>query len=359
MENIYAVIPSLNPDEKLTAVVKDLFKEGFSNVLIVNDGSDSSYNHFYEEAENEGAAVIRHAVNLGKGRAMKTAFNYLLNEKGEDVLAVFADSDGQHKASDVKRMAELLKENPDKLIMGCREFGDKTIPFRSRFGNILTRNVFKILCGVSVSDTQTGLRGLSGRLMREFIATKGERFEFEMNMLIDTREKEIEILELPIETIYIEENKTSHFNPIKDSLKIYAVFGKFIFSSALSFLVDIGLFTRILWLLKGAFNSAASAMIYIASISARVVSSLVNYFMNKNTVFKQKSKGKASMARYYILCAVQILVSSALVSLICVPRFGVMLNETWAKLLVDAVLFVISFWIQREWVFKAKKKGDN
>lgn len=356
-ENIYAVIPSLNPDEKLPAVVRDLFKEGFKNVLIINDGSSGTYDKFYEEAVSLGASVIRHAVNLGKGRAMKTAFNYLLNKEGESVLAVFADSDGQHKASDVRRAAELLEQNPDKLIMGCREFKDKTIPLRSRFGNILTRNVFRLLCGVSVSDTQTGLRGLSGKLMKEFIGTKGERFEFEMNMLIDTREKDVEILEIPIETVYIEENKTSHFNPIKDSLKIYAVFGKFIFSSLLSFLIDIGLFSLILWLLKE--KPTAAAAICIASVSARIVSSLINYFMNRNAVFKQKSAGKASVLRYYILCAVQILLSSALVSLICVPRFGVMLNETWAKLLVDAVLFIISFWIQREWVFKNKKKGDR
>lgn len=357
MKKLYVAIPSLNPDGKLVSLVEGLVSAGFENILIINDGSAPSYDGFYQKAEELGAVVIRHAVNLGKGRAMKTAFNYLLNQNGEDALAVFADSDGQHTPKDILAAADLLKENPDKLVMGCRRFDDKKIPLRSRFGNIMTRNVFKILCGVSVSDTQTGLRGLSGSLMKKFIATKGERFEFEMNMLIDSREKEVEILETPIETIYIEENKTSHFNPIRDSLRIYSVFAKFIFSSLLSFLTDIGLFTLILWLVKGKVNPAAA--IYISSISARAVSSFLNYALNKTAVFKQKSKKSASLFRYYLLCGVQILVSSALVSFICRPTHEVFLNETWVKLLVDGVLFLISFWIQREWVFKTKKKEEK
>ncbi|MFZ2538052.1 MAG: bifunctional glycosyltransferase family 2/GtrA family protein [Oscillospiraceae bacterium] len=349
MINDFIVIPSFNPDNKLITLITELIANGQSKILIINDGSKKDCLHFFDKATTLGCDVIHHAVNLGKGRGLKTAYNYLLNEYGENVLAIFADSDGQHSITDIIAVKDKLIKNEDCLILGCRQFEDKSIPFRSRFGNKITRIVFNLLCGVKVMDTQTGLRALSGKTMKKFLPTKGERFEFEMNMLIESREKSITILEVPIKTIYIEENKTSHFNPLRDSLRIYAVFMKFLISSSLSFVVDILLFASLLKLFDNMLDK--SLAIFLATFGARVCSSLINYTINKNRVFNVTDKRIGTILRYYILCVIQLVCSGLLVSL-----FYTLLpmEESVIKIAVDFILFILSFQIQREWVFKKR-----
>ncbi|MEG0691967.1 MAG: bifunctional glycosyltransferase family 2/GtrA family protein [Oscillospiraceae bacterium] len=349
MKMHFIVIPAFNPDSKLITLVNELLQAKFSNILIINDGSKQDCHHFFDEAKSLGCIIIDHAINLGKGRALKSAYNYLLNEYGEDVLAIFADSDGQHSVTDIIALHNKLTEHEDALIMGCRQFDEKSIPFRSRFGNKVTRIVFHLLCGVNVSDTQTGLRALSGKTMKKFLSTKGERFEFEMNMLIEAKEKSVLIVEVPIKTIYIEKNKTSNFNPLKDSLRIYAVFAKFLISSSFSFIVDILLFAFLVNLFDTLLDKSLG--IILATLGARICSSLVNYTINKNSVFLITDKHIGTLIRYYMLCVVQLICSALLVAL-----FYALLpiEESVIKIIVDFILFVISFQIQREWVFKKR-----
>lgn len=352
---VFIVIPAYNPDRKLISLLKELFGRGEANVIVVNDGSDSDTLGLFTEAQEMGCIVLCHAVNLGKGRAIKTAFNYILTQqfKGEEIFAVFADADGQHLVDSILAVEEKLMKNKDSLVMGCRCFDDKTIPFRSRFGNKLTCVVFKLLCGVRVSDTQTGLRGLSGETMRKFLPSKGERFEFEMNMLIEAREKEVNIVEVPISTVYLDENKTSHFNPLKDSLRIYSVFLKFLLSSSLSFVVDLSLFTIFIQVFNISLDKTLS--IFPATIIARICSSLINYTINKRNVFNSNDKHNGIILRYYILCVVQLILSALLVAVIY-SLIG-FIPETAVKVIVDLVLFIISFQIQREWVFSKRKNA--
>ena len=349
---IAIIIPSLNPDEKLLTLLKDLNDAEFQNIILVNDGSSEKYTEKFEIAKQQyGCSVITHSVNLGKGRALKNAFNFVLTECPECIGAITVDSDGQHTIPDIISCAEALIENPNYLVMGCRDFSSENIPFRSRFGNKTTCRVLKLLCGIGVSDTQTGLRGLSCDLMKKAMTVKGERFEYEMNMLIDTKQWNIPIKEVPIQTIYIEENKTSHFNPLLDSIRIYSVFGKFIISSLLSFVVDIVLFTVIIAALKS-ITPVPSGYILIATIGARIFSACVNYLLNKNTVFKHKNAGKTAIIKYFILFTVQLLASATLVGFLF-RLTGI--HETVIKVIVDALLFLISFQIQREWVFRNRK----
>lgn len=346
---VAVVIPSLDPDEKMTTLIERLKEAGFEKILVVNDGSSSQYDCFYEGAQELGCTVLKHAVNWGKGRALKTAFNYFLNELPQYVGMVAVDSDGQHSVEDTIRCAQVLLEHPDALVLGCRDFKKENIPFRSRFGNVLTCKVLKALCGVGVSDSQTGLRGFSRQMMKQFMDTKGERFEFETNMLIETKEKDIPILEVPIETIYIENNATSHFNPLKDSLKIYAVFGKFLFASLSSFIIDILLFTFFVSLTKSYFSNS---YILVSTIGARIISSTFNFLINKNKVFQNKSGGFSTYIKYAVLCVGQMLLSAGGVFLF---HAYLRMGESIAKILVDSILFIISFQIQREWVFGKDK----
>lgn len=264
---------------------------------------------------------------------------------------VCVDSDGQHSVEDTINCARILSENQDSLVIGCRSFDDKSIPLRSRFGNKMTKIVLSFACGIKVSDTQTGLRGLPKNLMQKFLTTSGERYEYEMNMLIETKEKNIPIIEIPIKTIYINNNSSSHFNPIRDSMKIYRVFGKFFLVSMSSFLLDMLLFQICIFAFKNTVLGDGEKYIVLSTVLARVFSSIYNYMLNTKIVFKSKAFMGRSVIRYYTLAFAQMLCSS----------YGVVLlynilgwKEVGIKIIVDVSLFFISFLVQREWVFKNK-----
>lgn len=350
MQKSIVIIPSLNPDEKLIHLIKQLSTHPNLEIIIVDDGSTKQSSLVFDKVSDYACKVLTHPINLGKGQALKTAFKYILQNYSDDVTIVCADADGQHCIEDILQCLKVSIEHPNSLVMGCRKFDTKAIPFRSRFGNNLTRRIFKMLCGVKVSDTQTGLRAMSVSLMRQFITVKGDRFEYEMNMLIETGEQQIPIIEVPIKTIYIEENKTSHFNPLLDSLRIYRIFSKFILSSTISFLIDIFLFSFFIFI----FDKLDDVLnIFLSTVFSRLISSFANYTINRKTVFKTTNEHKFTLVKYYILCVIQLLSSAFLVN-VCFSF--IRLPEVIIKLAVDIVLFVISFQIQRGWVFKTIKK---
>lgn len=183
-ESIAIIIPALDPDERMVSLVGQLHDDGFSNIILVDDGSLIANRKYFKTCkETCHCKIIRHVVNFGKGIALKSAFNYILEQRPDIKGAVTVDCDGQHVLPDINTCAKLTYEHPDSLILGCRQFDDKEIPLRSRFGNKLTRQMIRLLCGIHVSDTQTGLRGLPTPLIREHFANvKGERFEYEMNI---------------------------------------------------------------------------------------------------------------------------------------------------------------------------------
>lgn len=352
-QKVAVIIPSLNPDDKLIQLLKALTVAGFSRLILVNDGSSEQYDAYFKQAEAEfSCTVLTHHVNQGKGRALKTAFNYLISQP-DCAGAVTVDSDGQHCLEDIIAVAKETLAHPDSLIMGCRDFSRKTgnIPARSRFGNVFTSRVLHLLCGISLSDTQTGLRGFSPITMRAFLSTKGERFEYEMNMILDAKEQHISLVEVPIQTVYIEENRSSHFNPLKDSLRIYAVFSKFILSSLMSCVIDLGLFTLfhylLDWVLPGALKDGMD--IILAAYTARFGSCLFNYFYNRSRVFHSHSQHRSAMVRYVILAVAQITVSAFTTKWL---HQWLKISATLLKMVVDLILFFIGFQIQRVWVFR-------
>ena len=354
-KNIAIVIPALNPDEKMVKTVKDIKQAGFENIILVDDGSEIKNRAWFRMCKEEcGAVVIRHVVNFGKGIALKSAYNHILEKCPDIEGAVSCDCDGQHLVKDIVECAKLTCENPDSLVLGCRQFDDKSIPFRSRFGNKFTRVTLMLLAGLKVGDTQTGLRGIPVKLLKEhFATTKGERFEYEMNQLLEARDYHIPIVQFPIETIYIEENKSSHFNPFRDSIRIYKVFIKFMLSSFSSFLIDI----LIYWLSGYIFRLfipteaviyGVSAMILARTVFSRLISSIYNFLINKTKVFKNSSSTPEVAVKYYVLVVIQLLLSALLVNY----AFLFIPYSTVRKVIVDTLLFVVSYVIQREWVFK-------
>lgn len=344
------IIPSYEPDEKMIALLEKLKQADMRDIILVDDGSEGEeYQKLFRQAQTEfSCIVLHHAVNLGKGRALKTAFNYCLNTYPDMLGVVTIDSDGQHKVEDMLACMKKLRENPQALVLGCRDFKTAGVPMRSSFGNILTSKVFKYLVGVEIADTQTGLRGISTAFMKRLMNVKGERFEFETNMLIETKEAGVPICEVKIETIYLEENKSSHFHPIRDSIQIYASFGKFLFSSLSSSVVDLSLFALFCGILRNQENQFLSYLV-LATILARVCSATYNFLINYKVVFKSEIDMKKAMARYFILAVIQMSLSAVLVNTIYPFMGGA---EIFVKIPVDVFLFLASFVIQREIVYK-------
>ena len=220
---IVPIIPSLDPDFKLEKLVDELIKNDFKKIIIVDDGSNDK-TIFKKLEKKKEVVLLTHDVNYGKGKALKTAFTYYQENLSDDYLGVVClDSDGQHKVSDTIKIGEtLIKE--DKFILGTRLFNTKETPLRNKTGNRITSTVFKMFYKVYLKDTQTGLRAIPNRLIPLHLNSKGERFEYEINALIDLVLAKEEIIEVDIETVYLENsNKHSHFNPFKDSYRIYKV----------------------------------------------------------------------------------------------------------------------------------------
>ena len=363
---IPVIIPSYEPDEKLITLLAALQEAGIRHVIVVDDGSGEQYASFFTRAAAfTNCEVLRHAVNLGKGRALKTAFNHCLltyggTSGGESTRkagsampgCVTADSDGQHTPADILACMRKLWENPESLILGCRDFDGPGVPARSSFGNKCTRQVFRYLLGLSVSDTQTGLRAVPAFFMEKLMEVKGERFEYETNMLIETKNLTITILEVPVKTIYIEENRTSHFNPIKDSLRIYLVFGKFLFSSLSSSVVDLLLFHLFCTLLHTQEGGLWGVpYIIISTVFARVISAVYNFLINYKVVFQSRERMAITAARYFLLAVCQMMCSALLVNGLYGLLGGV---EVAVKMPVDVFLFFVSFLFQREFVYRKR-----
>lgn len=333
------LIPAYKPDKRLIELTRELIVDNGLDVLLVDDGGQEAYAPIFDACRELGAEVAVHAVNMGKGRALKTGINAAMLKWPDMAGIVTADADGQHTPADILRLIDALHEHPDKLVLGSRTFTGE-VPVKSRWGNRITRLVYALASGIHVSDTQTGLRALPASSLPAMTRIDGERYEYEMNVLLKLRDLGLGVFEVPIETIYIDDNAGSHFNPVRDAIKIYMVIFKYLFSSILSFVIDYALY----WLCLGVFGFSA----LISYALARLVSSQVNYHLNKHTVFGGRG-GKGAMLRYYALCVTQGVLGAALVQVL--P--GILpLSAAVIKIPVDLLLFMLSYFIQRDYVFK-------
>lgn len=235
MEEFIIVIPSLNPDKKLIQLLESIRSTLKTiPILIVNDGSGAEYDSVFMQAATYQCAMIEHEVNRGKGAALKTAMHHILTHYPSINYMVTIDSDGQHTVTDMLDCMEEAADNPSALVLGTRLF-EEDVPFRSKFGNVVTRNVLKLTTGIELDDTQTGLRVIPRSFFPALLKLEGDRFEYETHMLVLTKEMNVPIVAHPIQTVYIDENASSHFKVVSDSIKIYSVFIKYMFSSIVSF----------------------------------------------------------------------------------------------------------------------------
>ncbi len=352
------IIPTLNPDAKLPALVNRLLEIApRREVILVNDGSGPAAAPIFAALRTlPNVTVLEHSRNLGKGRALKTAFRHYLDNFADGVGAVTADGDGQHAPEDVAAVAAALEAHPASLVVGVRDFSRPEVPARSRFGNRCTNRVLRCL-GLRLSDTQSGLRGIPAAFMRSLLEVPGERFEFETAMLLEAGRGAIPVVERPIATIYREQNRSSHFRPLIDSFRIYRLlwrrglrqFALFILSALLSAAIDMLLFALLFHsLLKG----LGIPRLLGATIIARICSAGFNYLFNRQGVFRGGGgwlPDRRSLSLYALLCVSLMLASYYGVRglLALLPGSRVVLLKAG----VDLTLFIASFAIQKYLVF--------
>lgn len=341
-DEMWILIPAYNPDSRLNALIDDLIMAGFKRVVIVNDGSRRELDEIFDKAKAQGATVLEHANNRGKGAALKTGVKYI-SSVDKTPRIITADSDGQHTPGDIMKIAECAKANPDALIIGSRD--KRLMPLRSLMGNSLTCFFFWLTTGLWVNDTQTGLRAIPANAVGLFSQIAGDRYEYEMNMLIMSKREGIRVKEVKIETVYIDNNSSSHFDAVKDSARIYALlfrqFGAYAGSSITAMGIDYGLAV----LLRLFFPNE----ITIPTYTARFFSSLFNYFTNSRLVFKKDKDNKYAVVKYYLLVAA---VAVAQVQLIRLFSYAFSLSYLLSKIIADSILFIINFNVQKALVFR-------
>lgn len=352
-ENLVVIIPAYEPTEDFIDYARKT-AEYAAELVVVNDGSGNNYDYIFREiAAIEKVKYITYAENHGKGYALKEAFKYCAEAWGDNCVCVTADCDGQHDIEDIGRVAEETFANPDALVLGSRDFDLPNVPPRSKAGNTSIRRIFRFLYGLNLRDTQTGLRGFTVSLAKQFTSIRGNRFEFEMDMLICAKRNGNPVIEIPIRTIYPDDPKdhTSHYKSFRDSMKIMGVVARnlnwYILSSLISAAVDVFIFFLLSEVILGDLSALNTL---IATASARVISSLLNFTLNKKYVFLGKSKN--SLFRYYLLWFCQLGASYGIVYL-----FGniVGFHMTLVKVIGDLFLSFFSYKIQGAWVFKNRK----
>jgi putative flippase GtrA len=338
------LIPAYQPSALLPKMVRDLMASSeFEALVLVDDGSGPEYQGIFDAAAAEGAIVLRHVVNLGKGAGLKTGLNAIACRFAGHVGVVTADADGQHTVKDVLRTSRALSANPSSLVLGVRDFfGD--VPLRSRIGNTLTRAAMRFVTGQSFSDTQTGLRGIPMEFVPELVRLKPNGYDFELDMLLRWREARRGIVEIAIETIYLDQNRSSHFNPLLDSMRVYFVFLRFAAVSMITAAIDNTVFL----LLHHSWASVIGCQ-----FASRAVAGVFNYSANKLEVFRSPARNKKALPRYCFTVVAQGLVSYFLFTNL--SRL-LQIDVAWAKIAVETALFFASFVVQREFVFRGKKE---
>ena len=353
------LIPSLEPDDRLPAYLGQLRERGFERMVVVDDGSSEKTQHLFDQmAQMEGVTVLHHDVNHGKGVALKTGYAWIRDNLPDISGVITADADGQHTVEDCWRLAEALSEGKRALYLGSRDFNLPNVPARSRKGNKITSAVFWALYGQYLPDTQTGLRAFRREELSFMIDVSGERYEYEMNVLIACARASIPMIPLTIETVYENDNAGSHFHPVRDSIRIYKVilgnFIKFMGASIASFLIDQGVFALMEFVVLSRVGWAAASIQGLSTLVARLVSAPCNFLMNRAFVFRFKQNTAVTALKYAAL-AISLLVLSwlgvALLGMLGMPRF----LDNLSKLIIDTLLYFLSYRVQNKWIFREDK----
>ena len=354
------LIPAYKPDQSLVRLVHALkAQDASAEILVIDDGSGSTYAPIFAELHLDGAIVRTHPVNRGKGAALRTGIAWAKANRPGEVI-VTADADGQHLPRDIFRVGVRTETaaaaGQRSIILGVRtkpdpnagEEGTK-VPLRSKIGNSATVGFFALATGARVADTQTGLRGFTPRILDWLLQIPGDKYEYEFSMLLRATRADVELVQVPIVKVYEPGNPTSHFRPLQDSARIYAPLLLFLASSFVTgFLVDaLALFALV----------ALGVPLLGAVVGARVISALTNFTVNRIIMHDGGSRPStsSSLVRYATLAVCILAANAALMEALT----GLGASLLVAKILTELILIPVSFAVQRRWVFADKPSQES
>lgn len=348
MPTVTVVVPAYRPGDALVHLVEELVAvRPTVRVLVVDDGSGPCFDLLFEASRSAGAELLRLPRNGGKGRALKSGFSHLHERGGTDVV-VCADADGQHAVADILAVADAVDDAaPPHLVLGVRGFAT-SVPLRSRIGNDATRLLFQLSTGVHLADTQTGLRAFPAALLPWLAGVAGERYEYELTMLLQAVRQGVVLRTVPIRTIYLDDNSSSHFRPVADSVRIYRPLLLFLAASLSSFLIDaVALLTF----------QAATGSLALSVVGARLLSATVNFALNRRLVFDRDrtTSTRRSVGRYAAL-AVTVL---ALNYLLLYALVGLGAPLLAAKVATEISLVALSYGAQSRSVFRQASRAPG
>ncbi len=347
------IIPAFNPDmDVLTALVEKVRTFDVERVIVVNDGSrEKDLPAFESLACEPQVKVLYHSENLGKGAALKTGFSHLLKYRIPCSGVITMDADGQHLPEDVERIVSQSAQTPDAFILGVRQFKE-AVPLKSLLGNRITYLMFRGLTGRSVSDTQTGLRAIPAGYLEKVCSLDSDRYAYELEMLLTLIQDEVPVVEVPIKTVYVDNNAMTSFRPIADSYLIYRTLFVWWFAFRFRQLLK--------YALSGGFSTIADFGSYIllinlscgfvtASVLARVLSTLVHFSSNKYFTFSYRDAPKMSEVGKYLVVVAFNLCSSILLIYLFITYFS--LGEVIAKVVAQLLLFFATYTLLNGYVF--------
>ena len=335
---MYVLIPAYQPDARLPRLILELHRaDPSTKIVVVDDGSGQKFSDIFEASATAGAHVISYENNRGKGYALREGFTWIRDVAGDlSECVVTADADGQHTLNDIFRVGRTCTDTGTS-VLGVREFVGH-VPARSRIGNTATSALFWLATGWKLKDTQTGLRAFPVALLPALLEVQGDRYEYELRVLLHLAKFRHPVTQIPIETIYEAGNPTSHFRPLQDSARIWAPLLKFAASSGVATIID--------YVLVLALNALTGAL-FFPVVVARMVSASVNFAMNRR-VFEATGVPLRRSALRYAALAVAV-VAGSYTMLAVLTGIGIPL---WiAKIIADTTMYLVSYSAQSRYVF--------
>ena len=335
---MYVLIPAYQPDARLPRLILELHRaDPSTKIVVVDDGSGQKFSDIFEASVTAGARVISYEHNRGKGYALREGFTWIRDVAGDSQeCVVTADADGQHTLNDIFRVGRTCTDT-GKSVLGVREFVGH-VPARSRIGNTATSALFWLATGWKLKDTQTGLRAFPVALLPALLEVQGDRYEYELRVLLHLAKFRHPVTQIPIETIYEAGNPTSHFRPLQDSARIWAPLLKFAASSGVATIID--------YVLVLVLNALTGAL-FFPVIAARLVSASVNFAMNRR-VFEATGVPLRRSALRYAALAVAVIAGSYTILAVLT---GIGMPLWIAKIIADTTMYLVSYSAQSRYVF--------
>ena len=335
---MYVLIPAYQPDARLPRLILELHRaDPSTKIVVVDDGSGQKFSDIFEASATAGAHVISYENNRGKGYALREGFTWIRDVAGDlSECVVTADADGQHTLNDIFRVGRTCTDTGTS-VLGVREFVGH-VPARSRIGNTATSALFWLATGWKLKDTQTGLRAFPVALLPALLKVQGDRYEYELRVLLHLAKFRHPVTQISIETIYEAGNPTSHFRPLQDSARIWAPLLKFAASSGVATVID--------YVLVLVLNALTGAL-FFPVIAARLVSASVNFAMNRRVFEATGVPLRRSALRYAALAVAVVAGSYTMLAVLT----GIGMPLWIAKIIADTTMYLVSYSAQSRYVF--------